>query len=337
MAAKRTITLEDGVGGELSRKLTRSVFLRAFPHRQLADLADAAALDLGPGKIAVSIDSFVVSPLVFPGGDAGKLALCGTVNDLAMRGARPRFFACSFIIEEGFSVPLLEKLSRSLGAWAKRCGVEVVTGDTKVVPRGAADGVFITTCGLGMIDPRLKLDPRRAAPGDRVVLSGPVGDHGLAILAARERLDLAPPPRSDCAPLWTLVERMAKFGDDIKFLRDPTRGGLAAVLNELVEGRDWGVEIREGDLPVKPATAAALDLLGLDPLSLANEGKLIAVVSARSVGKLVEEMRRNPTGRRAVEIGEVAAGRPGVALLHTLSGGRRAIDWPRSEPIPRIC
>jgi hydrogenase expression/formation protein HypE len=337
MPERTSIILEDGCGGELSRRLTRSVFLPAFPHRQLAELADAAALDFGKEKLAFSIDSFVVSPLVFPGGDAGKLAVCGTVNDLAMRGARPLWLACAFIVEEGFEISLLRRLVRSLGSWAARCGVEVVTGDTKVVPRGAADGLFITTCGLGTIDPRLNLGLDRIAPGDLVLVSGPIGDHGLAILAAREKLDLRPLPRSDCAPLHRLVEGMAESGADIKFLRDPTRGGLAAVLNEMVEGKGWGVEVGESALPVKPSTRAAVDLLGLDLLSLANEGKLVAVVSSPGAKKLLKAMKVHPPARQAAVVGEVVAYPAGLALLRTSSGGKRVIDWPRGEPIPRIC
>jgi len=334
---KNRITLEDGSGGREARDLINGLILPEFLNTHIAGLPDAATLPALKGRIALTTDSFVVTPLFFPGGDIGKLAICGTVNDLAVAGAKPLYLTCSFIIEEGLEIETLKRIVSSMGDWAKQAGVLIVTGDTKVVEAGNIDRIYINTAGLGVLPDNLFLSPDRIAPGDAVIVSGPVGDHGLAILAAREELDISPQLFSDCAPLNGLTTAMIETGADIKFMRDPTRGGLAAVLNELVDGKDLGIELTESEIPVQKKVRAALEILGLDPLTLANEGKLCAIAVEKDADRLIKAMKQDPAGREARIIGRVIREPAGMVILKTESGGRRIVDWPSGEPIPRIC
>ena len=334
---KKIITLEHGSGSRAARELIEELLLPRFGNRYLAGLPDAAVLPASGSRLAFTTDAFVVSPLFFPGGDIGKLAVCGTVNDLAVAGAAPLYLSCSFIIEEGLPIETFKRVLTSLGRWAKRAGVMIVTGDTKVVETGNADKIYITTTGIGILPAGLSLSPGRIRPGDVVVISGTIGDHGLAVLAAREELDISPQLKSDCRPLNSLTAKMLKTGADIKFMRDPTRGGLAAVLNELAEGRKWGIAIRETRIPIRGRVKAALEILGLDPLSMANEGKLCAIVSEKDAVRLIDAMRGDPAGRRARIIGQIVRKPRGMVTMETEAGGKRIVDWPRREPIPRIC
>ncbi len=331
--------MEDGSGGRESRDLIRKVLLPCFHNPLLDPLDDAAvfAPEKGKGKMAFTTDSYVVTPLFFPGGDIGKLAVCGTVNDLAMVGAHPLYLSCALIIEEGLELGILEKTARSLAGWAQQAGVQIVTGDTKVVEKGNADGLYINTAGIGTIPAGFRLFPEEITPGDVIVVSGTIADHGLAILAAREELDIAPQLFSDCAPLSGLVEALIASGGKIKFLRDPTRGGIAAIVNEIVEGKEWGIILEEDLLPLSSPGRGAVEILGLDPLSLASEGRLLAVAGREDGDKLLEIMRREKGGENARIIGEVRAEPKGMAGLRTAGGGSRIIDWPRGEQVPRIC
>ncbi len=331
------ITLEAGSGGREGRDLVEKTILPRFANRFLSSLPDSAVLPGVPGRMAFTTDSFVVSPLFFPGGDIGKLAVCGTVNDLAVAGAKPLYLSCGLIIEEGFSLESLDRVLTSVGRWAQRAGVMVVTGDTKVVERGGADGIYINTAGIGLVAAGVKLSPGRVRRGDAIILSGPPGEHGLAILAAREQLAVSPQLKSDCRPLHRLTGRMIAAGADIRFMRDPTRGGLAAVLNELVGGRNFGIEIEERLLPRRGKSRAALEILGLDPLALASEGVLLAVTPQKTAVRLIEAMRKDPDGKQARIIGRVTSGLRGLVVLKTVSGGSRIIDWPSGDPVPRIC
>ncbi|MEA1928040.1 MAG: hydrogenase expression/formation protein HypE [Candidatus Auribacterota bacterium] len=334
---KRIITLEDGSGGREARDLIEEIILPDFSNPHLTGLPDAAVIPPLKERLAFTTDSFVVSPLFFPGGDIGTLAICGTVNDLAVSGARPLYLTCSLIIEEGLEIETLKRVVSSMGKWAKRAGVSIVTGDTKVVEAGNADKLYINTSGIGILPDDLFLSPDRITIGDTVIVSGTIGDHGLAILAAREKLDISSQLFSDCAPLNNLTAAMLETGAKIKFMRDPTRGGLAAVLNELVDGRDLGIELIETAIPIRPKVRAALEILGLDPLALANEGKLCAIVAEDDADRLIKAMREDPIGSESRIIGRVVRDAAGMVILKTESGGRRIVDWPRGEPIPRIC
>lgn len=331
------ITLEAGSGGRAGRDLIEGSILPRLGNRFLRSLPDAAVLPGVSGRMAYTTDSFVVTPLFFPGGDIGKLAVCGTINDLAAAGANPLYLSCGLIIEEGLPVEILDRVLASLARTAKRAGVLIVTGDTKVVERGGADGLYINTAGIGAVPAGVKLSPDRIRPGDAVILSGPAGEHGLAILAARERLAVSPQLKSDCRPLHRLAAAMVGARAGIRFMRDPTRGGLAAVLNELAGGRDFGIEIEEKLLPLRGKSRAALEILGLDPLALASEGTLLAVVPSREAGRLAAAMRKVPAGKAARVIGRVTGTNRGMAVLKTVAGGERIIDWPIGDPVPRIC
>lgn len=334
---KKRITLEDGSGGRKSRDLITDIILPGFFNSHLAGLPDAAQLPQLKGRIAVTTDSFVVSPLFFPGGDIGKLAVCGTVNDLAVSGAKPLYLTCSFIIEEGLEIETLSRVVSSMADWAKKTGVIIVTGDTKVVETGNVDRIYINTAGIGIISDSTPLSPGRISPGDAIIVNGPIADHGLAVLAAREGLDISSQIFSDCDPLHHLIAAMLESGAHIKFIRDPTRGGLAAILNELSDGKHWGIELVEAEIPIRPPVKAALEILGLDPLSLANEGKICAVVEDKDADELIKVMRKIPQGRETRIIGRVIPEAGGMVILRTEAGGRRIVDWPGGEPIPRIC
>ena len=331
------IRLEHGSGGELSRRLVEEVIHPYLRCPASADLPDAARLDLR-GPIALTTDGYVVDPPFFPGGDIGRLAVFGTCNDLAVSGARARALSLALVLEEGLPIDVLRRVLASVKAAAAEAGVEVVTGDTKVVGRGTArdPGLHLNTAGVGEIvfGP---LGPSRVRPGDRLIVSGPLGAHGVSVLAARQGLSVAAGIRSDCALLWPLAERLFLLGPSVRFLRDATRGGLAAVANELCRGWSFGVSLREASLPSDPDVAAVLDLLGLDALEVANEGVLVAVVAADAADAAVAALRGHPTGARAAIAGGITADGAGRVVLETRIGGRRLVDVPRGLLLPRIC
>ncbi|MFD2232453.1 hydrogenase expression/formation protein HypE [Phaeospirillum tilakii] len=328
-----------GAGGKAMAELIASIFAPALANPYLAQGNDQAALPIpAGGRLVFSTDGAVVSPLFFPGGDIGKLAVNGTVNDLAMAGATPLYLSTSFIIEEGFPLADLDRIARSIGAAARAAGVAVVTGDTKVVERGKADGLFIATAGIGVVPAGLELSGDRARPGDRVILSGSVGDHGVAILSQRENLSFATDLESDCAALVPLVAAMvAAAGPALRLMRDPTRGGLAATLNELARQSGVGMALEEAAIPVKPAVSAVCELLGLDPLTIANEGKLVAVVAPEAAETLLAAMRAHPLGAAAAIVGTVVEDPRRLVRMRTAFGGERIVDWLAGEQLPRIC
>ncbi len=330
------ILLGHGGGGRLSQQLINDMFLRYFDNPVLNSLEDAAALALPHGRIAFTTDSYVVTPRFFPGGNIGKLAICGTVNDLAMRGAYPRYLSAGFIIEEGFSLSELEEIVRTMAHTAAAAGVQIVTGDTKVVGKGAADGMFINTAGIGVLDEHVSISAANAQPGDKVIISGTIGDHGMTILSLREGLSFKANLESDCAPLNGLVGELLRFKQDIHVLRDPTRGGVASTLNEIAASSKTGMMINETSLPLKPQVKASCELLGLDPLHLANEGKLIAVVAGSVAEQVLAVFQGHEYGKDARIIGEVTADTRRVAL-RTFIGSTRIIDISSGELLPRIC
>jgi len=337
-----TVTLAHGAGGKAMRDLIRDVFVAAFDNPLLAPLEDQARIELAGlqahgDRLAFTTDSYVVDPLFFPGGDIGKLAVCGTVNDLAVGGAVPLYLSCAVIIEEGVEIELLRRVARSMADAARAAGIGIVTGDTKVVNRGACDKLFVTTSGIGAIPAGRHLGADRAAPGDCVVVNGTLGDHGAAILAARGDLALDSPIASDCASLHGLVAALLAAAPGTRFLRDATRGGVAAVLNELAAASGVGIELFEAALPIGEAVRGLCELLGLDPLYLANEGKLIAIVPEPQAEAALAALRRDPLGIDAAMVGRVVAGPPGRATLRTVLGGRRIVDMPVGEQLPRIC
>jgi len=333
-----TITLAHGGGGRLAQQLVREVFLPHFGNAELARLNDAAEVLVQSNRLAVSTDSFVVTPHRFPGGDIGSLAVYGTVNDLAMMGARPLCLTAGFIVEEGFELDALAQVAGSMAEAARRAQVPIVAGDTKVVEHGSGDGVFINTTGIGEVVLEPAPAGERAQPGDALVLSGRVGDHGMAVLMARNEFDLRADIVSDCAPLWELVEALAQAQVEVHTLRDPTRGGLATVLNEIAGAAQVGMIVEEATVPVSEAVRGACDMLGLDPLYVANEGKLVACVPAQEAQRALRVLRQHELGREAAIIGRVtASGPPGRVILDTAVGGRRVLDLTSGEQLPRIC
>lgn len=334
---RERILLAHGTGGELSRELVTSLFARVFQNPFLAPLDDSAVLPAGEGRLAFTTDSYVVTPIFFPGGDIGRLAVCGTVNDLAMVGARPLFLSAAFILEEGFPMVSLERIVSSMGRTAAEAGLVIVTGDTKVVNRGGADGVFINTAGIGLVPPGVNISGGQARPGDRVIVSGTAGDHEVAVLSSREGLAFSTALQSDCAPLNRLVAAMLEASPRLHCLRDPTRGGLASTLNELAGQSGVGIWVEEARLPLKEEVRGACELLGLDPLYLASEGKLVAVVAAPEAEEVLRRMRLDPLGREAAIIGEVRREPPGKVILQTSLGSTRMLHRPAGEILPRIC
>lgn len=333
---RKTIVLGHGSGGRLSAQLMRDLFLPAFDNEILRKMDDQAVLTAGSERIAFTTDSFVVTPLFFPGGDIGQLAVNGTVNDLAMSGAQPLFLSAAFILEEGFAIEELRRVTASMAQAARAAGVAIVTGDTKVVNKGSADKLFITTSGIGLLPAGLAISASLARPGDQIILSGTIGDHGMAVLSVREGLEMEGMIASDTAPLHSLVRAMLAAGS-IHALRDPTRGGLATSLCEIASTARIGVEIRAVDIPVQPEVKAACEILGLDPLFVANEGKLVAFVPAACAPDVLAAMRQTPEGRHAAIIGKAVEMHPGMVLLKTEVGGTRILDLPLTEQLPRIC
>lgn len=332
------VDMSHGAGGRAMAQLITDIFHAALDNPWLRQNNDQAAFDVTANRMVMSTDAYVVSPLFFPGGDIGSLAVHGTVNDIAMAGAQPLHLSASFILEEGFPLADLQRIAGSMGAAARAAGVAVVTGDTKVVERGKADGVFISTTGLGTVPPGVALSGERCRPGDAVILSGSIGDHGVAVMSKRQNLTFDTEILSDSAPLHDLVARMvATGGHALRTMRDPTRGGLAAALNELAQQANVGFVLEESAVPVKPAVAAACELLGLDPLHIANEGKLIAIVAPGAAGDMLQAMRGHPLGRDAAVIGEVVADDHRFVQMTTSFGGGRIVDWLSGEQLPRIC
>lgn len=331
------ILLAHGGGGRLSGDLLRTLFLPAFENDILSRLEDQATLPWSGGRLAFTTDSFVVRPIFFPGGDIGTLAVNGTVNDLAVGGARPLYLSAAFILEEGLPLGDLERIVRSMKDACRAAGVTLVTGDTKVVDQGKGDKVFITTAGIGVVPDGVSLSIASARPGDRILLSGTIGDHGMAILSQREGIEFESVLESDTAPLGDLVRVMLATSPGIRAMRDPTRGGLTATLHELARASKVGVRIVEERIPLCPEVKGACELLGLDPLYVANEGKLVAVVPPEEADRLLEAMRAHPLGRDAAVIGDVLGDGPGIVRLRSRVGGERIVTELAGEPLPRIC
>jgi hydrogenase expression/formation protein HypE len=331
------IVLGHGGGGQLSAELIDNLFLPAFGNGQLSELADAAVVEVGSGRIAFSTDSFVIRPRFFPGGNIGELAINGTVNDVAMRGATPRFISVGLILEEGLPMAELGVIVESMAAAAAHAGVELVTGDTKVVDRGHGDGIYVNTTGIGILGDGVDIRPQRATPGDVVIVSGTIGDHGMAVMSVREGLEFEAPIVSDTAALNHMIADILGTGADVHVLRDPTRGGLAASLNEIATAAGVGVVVEERALPVQRTVAAACELLGMDPMYVANEGKAVVFVVAADADTVLEALHEHPEGEGAVVIGEVVAEHPGLVAGRTALGATRVISTQIGEQLPRIC
>jgi hydrogenase expression/formation protein HypE len=331
------LSLGHGGGGRLTAELIERVFLPACSNPLLAPLNDQAVFAIGDVRLAFTTDSFVVRPLFFPGGDIGQLAVHGTVNDLAMAGARPLYLSAAYVLEEGFPIDQLARIATSLGAAARAAGVSIVTGDTKVVERGHGDGVYINTSGVGIIEHDLQISADAARPGDAVIVSGPLGDHGTAVMARREGLELDCPVQSDSAALHELVAVMLKASGQIHCLRDPTRGGLATTLCEIATSSEVGIVIDETAIPVRPAVRGLCELLGLDPLYVACEGRLVAIVAAADAAQVLAAMTAHPQGVDAKLIGHVVAEHATTVVMRTCVGGTRIVDLLSGEQLPRIC
>lgn len=333
----KKILLDAGSGGRASQRLVQDLFLRHFSNDILDAMNDAAILPPMTGHMAMSTDSYTVSPIFFPGGSIGALAVNGTVNDVAMMGARPIWLSCGFVLEEGLALSDLERIVADMALACKKAGVRIVTGDTKVVPSGACDKVFINTAGLGEVYASPRPAGNMARPGDVVIVSGTMGDHGLTIMAARENLSFLSEVRSDCAPLADMAADIMSAAGEVHVLRDPTRGGLATTLNEIAEQSGVCIEIEEAAIPVNPLVEDGCSFLGLDPLYLANEGKCICILPADLADKALAAMRHSPHGRDAAAIGTVTDERPGKVLLHTRIGGSRFLGMLEGAQLPRIC
>jgi hydrogenase expression/formation protein HypE len=331
------VTMDHGGGGRAARELIEHCFLPRFDNPYLQKMDDSAVVTLGADRLAITTDSYVVDPIFFPGGDIGSLAVHGTVNDLSVQGARPVFLSAAFILEEGFEVADLERILDSMAESARRAEVSIVTGDTKVVPRGRCDKIYVNTTGVGLVEDGVHVSGSNARINDRLILSGSAGDHGIAVLSQREGLRFDTELVSDSAPLNRLVGEMLSVTRTIHAMRDPTRGGVAASLNEIASQSNVGIVIREAAIPVKEGVRSACEILGLDPLYVANEGKLLAFVGPEDADKVLETIRQNPLGREAQIIGEVVSTHPGQVVMKTRVGGTRIVDMPLGEQLPRIC
>lgn len=334
---KDLILLGHGSGGKLSHQLLDDLIIPTLSDTPVAGQNDAAVVTHNGQRLAFTTDSYVVDPIFFSGGNIGDLAINGTVNDLAMMGARPLYISVGLILEEGFSRTALAEILGSMRRAADQAQVRIVTGDTKVVARGSADKIFINTSGIGVLDHDLEISGNRAKPGDRILINGTIGDHGIAVLARREGLELEIDLRSDCAPLNGLVEELIVEGELIHVLRDPTRGGVATTMKEIAIQSQVGITLTESALPLKGAVKGACAILGLDPLYVANEGKLLAIVAPQAAERVLERMRRHPLGREAAIIGEVTASGPGRVQMETVVGGMRSVEMLAGEQLPRIC
>jgi hydrogenase expression/formation protein HypE len=337
LPAQDKVLLGHGSGGRLSAELLQKVFMPAFQSLALDSLNDQAVVDVDGVRLAFTTDSFVVKPLFFPGGDIGSLAVYGTINDLAMGGAEPLFLSAAFILEEGLLLATLEQVVASFSRAAQEAGVAVITGDTKVVEKGKGDGLFINTSGIGRVPPGINLSADQARPGDCILLSGSIGEHGIAILSQREGLEFESPIRSDSAPLHTLVAAMLAASPAIRCMRDPTRGGVSSALNEIAAQSRVGMELEESAIPIQEAVRGACELLGLDPLYVANEGKLLAIVDAAQAEPILAAMRAHPLGQQARIIGRVTESNPGLVMMRTSLGTTRIVDMLSGDQLPRIC
>jgi hydrogenase expression/formation protein HypE len=335
--ARESVLLGHGSGGKMSGEMLRDIFLPAFQNPVLGRLDDQAIVEVNGCRLAFTTDSFVVKPLFFPGGDIGTLAVNGTVNDLAMGGAEPLFLSLAFILEEGLPMEVLRRVVESVRVAAALANVLVVTGDTKVVEKGSGDGLFVNTSGIGLVPSGLQLSADQARPGDFILLSGTIGDHGITILSQREGLEFESEVRSDSTGLHRLVADMLGASPEIRCLRDPTRGGLSSSLNEIAARSKVSVELQENAIPIRDEVRGACEMLGLDPLYVANEGKLIAIVAPAAAEPVLEAMRRNPLGRDACVIGRVGEGRPGLVTMRTGLGTSRIVDLLTGDQLPRIC
>jgi hydrogenase expression/formation protein HypE len=333
----KEIVLAHGSGGKMSQDLLQKTILPQFHNDLLESLHDGAIFSIKGARLAFSTDSSVVNPIFFPGGDIGKLAVHGTVNDLAMCGAKPLHLSVAFILEEGLPMPEFERVVRSMKEAADAAGVTLVTGDTKVVDRGKADKIFINTSGIGLIPDGVNINPQRAQPGDKILLSGTIAVHGIAIMSVREGLEFETEIASDTAALNGMVEAILAAVPDVHVLRDPTRGGLSSALCEISQSANVGMLLEEAAIPIDEEVKGACEILGLDPLYVANEGKLVAIVSANDAERVLAEMRRHPLGRQAAIIGEVTADHPKFVLMKTRIGGSRVVDMLSGEQLPRIC
>ena len=331
------VTLAHGAGGKATQVLVEALFLAELRNPVLEPLGDAALFQQDGARLAFTTDSFVVKPLFFPGGDIGELAVNGTVNDLAVAGARPLHLSAGFIVEEGFPTADLRRIAASMGAAAREAGIQIAAGDTKVVERGKGDGLYVNTAGLGVVEREPELSPTLIRPGDRLLVSGALGDHGVAIMVARGGLDLEVELESDTAPLTGLVDALLNATEGVRFLRDPTRGGLATVLNEIALAADVAIVLEEAALPVRPEVSGACEILGIDPLYVANEGKLCAVVAPGAAEAALAALRSHPLGAEAALVGEVREEPAGLVLLDTAFGGSRVVDMLVGDPLPRIC
>lgn len=329
------ITLSYGAGGSLTQKLILELFARAFKNEYLDELDDSAVFDLDSGKYAYTTDSYVVDPVFFPGGNIGKLAVCGTANDLASCGAEPKFITAGFILEEGLPFDILEKVVRSMGKEARRQNIKIVAGDTKVVPKGKADKVFINSSGIGAVKKFLKAGDIRQ--GDKILINGPVAQHGLSILLSRENFGYSSSVKSDCNSLWPIVELLLSAGIDIHFMRDATRGGVSAVANEVAQKSGYSLRLFERSVPIEPQVRHLCDILGLEPLDIANEGKMLFFVGTRDSDRALKLLKKHPLGRKAAIIGEVEKDKKARVMLETVIGGKKVLGFPVQEPIPRIC
>lgn len=336
MSDEDRIQLAHGGGGRLSRELIDGEISPRFGDGPLAGLPDGATLDLSTNRLVFTTDSFVVQPLVFPGGNIGDLAVHGTVNDIAVTGGIPRWLSLAMILEEGLPISTLREVLDAVKRAADQCGVVVATGDTKVVGKGQCDGMFLNTAGIGEAIPEFSLSPDSIRDGDCIVVSGPLGDHGMAVLTSREGIPIAHGPQSDTGPVHELVQAIRPIADGVRFMRDPTRGGAASVLNEMVEGRSVGILLEEEAIPVSTSARAISDMLGLDPLHVASEGRMIAVCSEDIAEDVVSRWRARPEGEGACCMGRVTAD-AGRVVMRTLMGGKRLVDVPRGEILPRIC
>jgi hydrogenase expression/formation protein HypE len=333
------ILLSHGNGGKMMHHLIENLFLKHFSNPILEEQTDAAILHVDSSEIAFTTDSYVIDPLFFPGGNIGKLAVCGTVNDLAVSGSIPQYISVSFIIEEGFPMETMEMIVHSLAAEARNAGVRIVTGDTKVVNKGKCDKLFINTAGIGIIkkEDRSIGNLQTIQPGDLIIINGTIGDHGMAVMSARESFNFKSPAISDCASLNHLIREVLDSSGSVKFMRDPTRGGVATVLNELASKTGLGIEIDESALPLSRGVSAMCEILGFDPLHIANEGKVIIVAAEEEGGRILDTMKNNDLGRQSAVIGRITSEHPGKVVLKTETGGKRIIDSLTGDPLPRIC
>ncbi|MDP3788901.1 MAG: hydrogenase expression/formation protein HypE [Candidatus Omnitrophota bacterium] len=333
-----SITLAHGSGGKLTHELIKKIILKSYGNPVLNRLTDAAVIELVKGRrFAFTTDSFVVNPVIFKGGDIGKLAVCGTVNDLAVSGAIPLYISCSFIIEEGLPEELLSRFISSIKKEADKAGVKVVTGDTKVVEKGNCDKIFINTSGIGVVKYKKELSVADIRQGDKIIINGTIADHGAAVMLARNDLGFRGGPASDCASLNRLIAAVLRKCSNVKFMRDPTRGGISAVMNEIAEGASFGIRLFEDKIPLNNGTASFCEILGIDPLQMGNEGKVIMVIRADEADKALQLMKRDPLGRKAAVIGEITHEYKGRVILNTRVGGERIVDMPVLEALPRIC